>query len=221
MTCENLTDRWDEQEDFADREFGDAVFAYTYDGFDILVENQTNKAFRVDEDDRLRALFRAIAKALAVGDSHTEKSYRDRFIDCASDEALDELAKPVDIKRRTDEDDEKFRTRVKAGYGRAASETTLRDFATIALNVLQTSAGEVNIRGTTDDKPVVVVDTDVSVVDDALFTRSEIVDLLNDAVASAHNVEIQTTGTFEFDGDNYSPSSNTGFGDGTFGGQLN
>jgi len=220
MTCEQIADRWDGDVTFADRDFGDGVFAYGYNGFDILRTNQQNDAFRVDEDDNLTVLFEAIAKALVTVDSNIQQSYQDRFLDCASGDALDMLAKPVDVSRKADENDANFRTRVKTGYGRAASDTTLSDFTAIVLDVLQTTANDIGIRGSSNDTPVVIVETDVDVVEASLFSESEIVDLLNSTVASAHNVEIETTGTFEFDGDNYSPSSNTGFGDGTFGGTI-
>lgn len=184
-----------------------------------LVQNNPNLAFRGDEDDVLQHIFRAIALTLDDYLDQLARVQRDIHVRQAEDEALDALGTAVNTRRPTGEGDDQYRTRVFAGYGRATSKTVIEDFVAITKLVLQADADDISLRGASD-RPVVIIEVDVDILKESLFTQNEIVDLLKDSVASGHNIELETVGTFEFDGDNYTPSPNSGFNEGSFGGTI-
>lgn len=185
-----------------------------------LLSNNPNDPVNFEDDELLAIIVDAVARALDESLTNTSAAGRDLFVDTAINESLELLGEAVDEPRPSGEGDGRYRTRVTAGYGRATSDTSIKDFTTVLLDVLDTDADNVTLSGASD-RPVVIVTVDTDVIDNSLFTEAEIVDFLNDSVPSGHNVEIESVGTFEFDGENYTPDSNTGFDEGTFGGVLN
>lgn len=186
---------------------------------DEIAANNPNDALILDDDDVLQTVITAIARTLDELTLQINNVERDLFIESADEDALDELGKPVDTRRPSGESDGKYRTRLWAGYGRATSDTTIEDFGAILTQVLQADPDTIDIRGAAD-RPVIIATVDIDVLEKSLFDASKIAELLKDSIASGHNIELEAVGSFEFDGADYTPSNNSGFGDGEFGGVI-
>lgn len=185
----------------------------------MLEQNNPNEALIFDDDDQLGTVASSLEEMLSAFDDRAEGVRDDLFIDSATDKSLEQLGEQVRARRPDGEPEEQYRTRVRATYGQATSKTTIEEFALLVQRVLQVGPQGFSLRGASN-RPVIIIETDTSVIDDTFFTESEIIDLLRDAVPMGHNVEIDAGGTFVFDGQNYTPPSNTGFGEGTLGGTV-
>lgn len=216
--------------------WGDGVWGifplYTYDPDDYTYEefyhdniqdaweNVDNEALTISEDDPLHNLLTVLQTESDSFDDELATQYRNLFVQTAQGPFLDRLAERYQLHRRDGEGDERLRRRIKAAIAAATSKATFEYFASIVLFVLDAAPNEVKLLppSETGNAATIVVATSASVLDDTSFTNSEIVSLLNESVPAGGSVEIRTDGTFEFDGQNFTPDPNTGFGEGTFGG---
>ena len=176
-----------------------------------LVNENPNPPLRLVGDDVFAPMLLSMAVTLAKLDKRISGVERDLYVETATGDALDALGKVVGVRRQVDEGDERFRTRVRAGYGRATSETTIEQFAVILRIVLQCGPDDITIQGA-DEQPVAEVFVDQSIVANTFFSREEIERVLDGTVPAGHNWRIITQGTFEFAGKDYNPPDETGFG---------
>jgi len=217
-----ITGRRDE--DYGDGEYGDgfygALYPYTTD---TLVENFDNEAVVIRDDDDVDHLLQSIAIAIKRIDYEIDEQYGSRFVETASDEQLERLGEEVGVVRRNNEDDSEYRRRVLGGYAKASSDTTYDVFTQLVLNVLETSAEnvEIDLDPSEEDGPHIYVISQVNILEDSTLTIEDINSMLRDAVPMGHNVSVVTYGTFEFASDSYTPPSGSGFGEGTFAGTIN
>lgn len=186
------------------------------DLFETLLEGNPNDPLRFNDDDLLQDIVCTLAQTLDDFDGRASDVRNNIFLDTASGDALDARGVVVQTPRESGETDDRYRKRLQAAYSAHMSETTIEEFSNIAKLLLDASANEISVSGAAD-RPVVIVRAALSVVNDAPFTNQEIVNLLEQSIASAHAIELEESGTFVFDGANYTPPSNTGFGNGTFG----
>jgi len=190
------------------------------DNTTALRTNNPNAPLRFDEDARLDALTSALASALDAHDSRAETATDNLFINSASGDALDLRGEAIGVQRRTGESDEAYRTRVRAGYAVALSDSTIGDFARIVRVVLDIDAPEIDLAGISG-KPAVTLTIDRDALTNTPLTDSEILNALEAAIPSGHAIELDATGTLELDGPNYVPSDNSGLsGPETVGGTL-
>lgn len=147
-------------------------------------------------------LLSVLVSELQRTDTDIEGIYGDRFLDTATGKELGKIGDPVDATRQTGESDDHFRQRIQSIYGARSSDATYDAFAQITLSVLDAGPSDVSL----DVPPqpldaTVTVQADSQTISNSPFTESEITDLLQESVTAGHDVVIEKTGTFAFDGD--------------------
>lgn len=147
-------------------------------------------------------------------DLELEQLYEDKFLDSASGKELEKIAELVGTKRKTREQDDKFRKRIRAEFAAQASDASYESFATAMLSILGTNAQAVDIRTppVSPDK-VVEVEVDGSVIEKNPLSRNELASLLDRTVSGGARVDLIVTGTFAFAGDD---SALEGWNEGTW-----
>lgn len=222
MTSEELEDARPFVERFYEREMNEAAprdisIGYKHDAYERITEHWPNPAVRIKDGGPLEDLLFALARALSHADLDIESIYHSAYLDLAEGLSLDLYGEVVNVRRRDGERDPSYRVRVKAGYARALSDTTIEVFGRVLLNVLDTGPENVTL-DVKQNEPVVLIQTEEDVLDATPLDREEILDLLNGAVPAGHSVDYEVDGTFRFDGPGYTPPEGTGFGEGTLGG---
>lgn len=211
------------------RTFGYGEQTYGYGGYggtlpyaDAVVNNFEYGGVSVYTNDPTDYLMQIFAHELALLSDEIDLLYDERFIGSATGRQLDHLGRPVGVQRETDETDSRFRKRVKIGYAKASSDTSYETFGSLTLNVLDANPSDVSVEPPTDSGGDVTVRLGQQIIEDSKFTASEIGDMLSDAVAAGHRVDIVEEGTFELSSDTYTPPADTGLTDdaGTTGGTI-
>ena len=191
------------------------------DGKETLVESIPHDLVDFEEDERLDALLEGIAESLEETDARIERLRDNYFTETADGDGLDRLATPFELSRLRDEDDEQLRTRLRGENGRVSSDTTVREFGAIVQHVLDADTDNFTVRAAGDrEEPIVVILIDEDVLDESPLPEDEVARVLNQSTLVADRIEVDVLGTFRFDGENYEPPEDSGFGEGTFGDTL-
>lgn len=180
-----------------------------------LLEYWDNDAVVIREEELPWYVLRVLGGQLERLDDDIQNVYEQRFIETATDRHLEKIGEEVGVKRRTNEPDSSYRTRVKAGYARATSNATYDTFARVVLNVLDIPKSLISVR-VADSRPVIVIEAPLDAVEDSPLTQDQIIEELSASIPSAHGVEIQSTGTFKL-GAEGEPTPGEGLGEGTLG----
>lgn len=188
--------------------------------YDEIIANNPNDPIPLDDDDILSPLIEVIADELDELDVSINHIEEELLINTASDWGLDARGADVGVFRRSGETDDEFRQRIIMAYGRALSDATAEQFGLVLRRALDADSSDIAIRPTEEDVPEMIVDINQSVVDDSPLDEETIVEELNGALPMGHGLRIETSGSFEFDSDDYEPAEGTGFNEGTFGGDI-
>lgn len=166
------------------------------------------------QGNEIHGLLSVLVSELDRIDDEIETTYDDRFIGTADGEELAKIGDPVGALREAGESDDHFRKRLQTIYGARASGATYDDFAQIALSALDAGPSDVSLE--VPPQPLdatVTIQVDSQTITDSPFEESEIADLLRDSISAGHDVVIEKTGTFAFDGDD---GTLEGFDEGTW-----
>lgn len=160
-----------------------------------IVDAIPNEVLDVESDDRLTAIVNAVAEVLHEYEVRVERVLEDSAVTTAEGDALDELAKPVGIKRLNEEGDESFRKRLLAAYARSISDTTIEAVADVTLLLLEADRSQVTFLGADygREEPIVVIETEQSAVADSPVEAKQIGELVADSVPMGHGVAIRLT----------------------------
>jgi hypothetical protein len=152
----------------------------------------------VEPNDETDKLLRVLLTSLDRIDLDIDELFDERFVATATGRELERLGANVGIDRKTNEDDDTYRLRVRAGYAAANSAGTYEDIARVATLLLDTDpeAIELERAENTADPATAVIKVTNDVLDASPFTTSEITNILGDAVVGGHRIEIQTTDGF-------------------------
>lgn len=137
-------------------------------------------------------------------DTDLEDVYHNHHIDTATGEALDQFGSLVNAPRKSDEPDAKYRTRIKAEFAQAKTNTDFDSFVEFCSTILNTDTSNLGFITNYPGNPATVtVSTDPAVYESVSLTAAEIGDLLGGAVPAGHEVEVEERGTFRLkeDGD--------------------
>jgi hypothetical protein len=199
-----------------------SIQTFIHDNTRDVWENYDNNAIQIEQNDPLHTVIHALQTDVDRFDAAVRKQYRNLFVETASGPFLDLLADRYNLNRRSNESDSRLRRRIKARIAAASSDGSFDDLASIVLFVLDAAPNQVRLLtpSNTGTEATVIVQTTTEVLDATKFSNDEIVDLLNDSVPIGAAIELRTDGTFQFDGPNYTPDPNTGFGEGTWGGSF-
>lgn len=186
----------------------------------LVWEAFDNEAVDITEGDPLYHLLSVLQTEPSRFDNHMAKQYKQLFVATATGPFLDRIAYRYNLHRQDGESDDRLRQRIRAAIAAATSESTFEYFASVVLFVLEANPDEVKLLppSQTGNPATITISVASEVLDETEFTESEIVALLNESVPAGGSVELRSDGTFQFDGDNFTPDANTGFGEGTFGG---
>jgi hypothetical protein len=204
---------------FGSGTFGQYPFtSSTDDNFEQLLDEYDDRLID-PADTEVRAIADTLHFTQDSIDEDGAVSRRERFIQTASAVGLERKAELFGSSRRNNESTQAFRSRIASAYAAASSETTYDQFAAVTLRVLDADATSVTLETppNTPDPNTVTIEADPSVLDDHPLSSGTLESYLEDAVPAGHAVRIEKRGTFEFDGANYTPPSNTGWNEGTFG----
>jgi hypothetical protein len=170
-------------------------------------------------DGNLKKLLEVVASENRRLDIELDELYDNRFLGSATGTELEKIADLVGVLRKTDEEDPKFRKRIRGAFAAKASDTTYESFTSATLSILDAGPGSVVFKTPPDTNPKVVeVQVDGSVFDESPLTKDELVVLLNGALSIDARATVSESGTFAFGGDD---SSLEGFDEGTWSVGLN
>jgi hypothetical protein len=130
--------------------------------------------------------------------------YHDHHIDTASGESLEQFGKLVNTPRKENEPDDKYRTRIKAEFAQAKTDTNFDSFVEFCTTVLNSDIENFDFDTNYGGNPAtVVVSTDPTVYESVSLSSTEVVDILDGGVPAGHEVQVQERGTFRLktDGD--------------------
>jgi len=195
---------------------------YVHNNTRDVWETLDNAALTVERNDVVYKLIHTLQRDINRFDDAVRYQYTGFFVELAQGESLERIAERYQLNRRDGESDTQLRRRIKARIGAITSDGTFEEFASVVLFVLDADPDEVQLIPPSESgvTATVIVQTSAGVIDDTEFTENEIISLLEDAVAAGGRVQIRADGTFQFDGQNFTPDANTGFDEGTFGGSY-
>ena len=173
----------------------------------------------LQEDDDLYKLLKVAESENRRIDVDIQELYDNRFVGTATGKSLNKIGDLVGINRKSNEENEKLRKRIKASFAAKASDTTYNTFVKFLLNMLETDSSGIEISTPPDSNPKEIdLQIDGSILADTLLTDQEISILLNGAVSVDARVNITRGGTFAFAGDD---DTLKGFDEGTWSNSLN
>jgi len=183
------------------------------DNTQAIIENWEHP-ISLFEEDNLYKLLEVVALENNRIDLDIEEVYDDKFLSSATGEELEKIGDLVGVNRKTAEGDEKLRKRIQGEFAAQASDTTHEVFASAMLSILGTNKNAVTVNTPPDTVPKVVeVEVDGSIISDNPLTKTELAKLLDKTVSADAKVNIVTTGTFAFAGDD---SALEGWNEGTW-----
>lgn len=164
--------------------------------------------------DNLHKLLEVVATENERLDIELDSLYDNRFLGSATGIELEKIGDLVGINRKTDEEDEKLRKRIRGAFAAKASDTTYDAFTAATLSILEADAQDVTFITPPDTNPKIVeVQADGAILDQSPLTKDELVILLNAALSADARAQITNTGTFAFSGGD---ASLEGFNEGTW-----
>lgn len=183
-----------------------------------IIENWDGPVSLHEEDDLYKLLKVAESENRRI-DVDIQELYDNRFIGTATGKSLNKIGDLVGIKRKSNEENEKLRKRIKAGFAAKASDTTYDTFVKFVLSMLETDSSTITISTPPESQPKEIdLKIDGAVLGETLLTDQEVSILLNGAVSVDAKVNISRGGTFAFAGDD---DTLKGFDDGTWSNSLN
>ena len=192
------------------------------DTIELLVQNFPLEQFDITDDENFDALIDALATVI----HETDDRIRDLNSGVRSDEAtgtqLDELAASFEMRRKVGESDEALRSRLRAEFPRAASDTTIAEYGTLTQLLLDAEADQFVLLAAPDrtDARELLIEVDQIIVEEAPVSDTLLAEQLESALPLSATVRIETFGSFELTGPNHDPAPNSGLNEGTLGGTI-
>jgi hypothetical protein len=147
-------------------------------------------------------LVRALLSEADRIDDDLEKVYDEHHINSADGESLDKFGALVNAPRKDGESDNKYRTRIKAEYAKARTDTDFDSFIQFVSAILDTGTENFDLlTGYDQNSATVTVSADPSLYDEINLTVNEITDILGGGVPAGHEVIVQERGTFRLKSD--------------------
>jgi len=154
----------------------------TDESVDRFIENNPNLGLLISDDDVANDVARTLMSSVAEFLDQVEAERQQQFVATASGGGLDQLGELVNARRQPDEGDDAMRTRVRAGFGRATSETTIEDLAQITRTITGAGRSDIQIEPPANDVLVVIVRINSGILNDSPFGLTELGDFLSDVV---------------------------------------
>lgn len=134
-------------------------------------------------------------RALRRLDARIEQVKRERFVHNATGASLDHLAGEVGITRQTDERDPRLRLRTRIAKAVTRSQGTLGDMERILQIIFGDAVNNMSIT-TVDDKPVVILQVPVTLIDEIPLTKAELETALQPIIPASDELRVKFADTF-------------------------
>lgn len=158
-----------------------------------------------------RKLFEVFSKLFDEADQDIENIYNQQHINSATGNDLDKFGKLVNVARKSNENDDKYRARIKATFRASTIGTTFDEFTEFCAEVLTTNIQNLNFNTPYVSEPAtVVVGAEESIYADLGFTNSEITNLLQKGSPAGHKVDVVVGGTFQVKSDGQTDDATKG-----------
>jgi len=154
-------------------------------------------------------LFKALLSSYNSVDDDIESLYEQTHINSATGAELDQFGELVNVERKSNESDAKYRARIKATFRASTMGATFDQYVEFCTSVLQTDVANLNFNTPYESQPAtVIVGADGDVYNSVGFTAEEIVSLLEKGVPAGHRVEVVEGGTLQLkeDGEGDDPT---------------
>jgi len=156
-------------------------------------------------------LVRALMDVIDSVDYTLEDARRAHHIDTASGQQLDKIGKLVGLDRKTDEPDQKYRSRLKVQFRVGNLEPTFDNFAQLTAAALNADIGVLDFDVSLGADPATVtVSAPPDVYDANVITPSEAGQFLGDAVPAGHEVKMLESGTLRLKEDGQTDNADKG-----------
>jgi uncharacterized phage protein gp47/JayE len=156
-------------------------------------------------------LLRALLSQADRIDADLEDIYNDHHIDSADGTALDVFGSLVNVERKSNESDNKFRARIKAQFRASTIGTTYDEYLQFVAAVLQTNVGNIELSTNYGGDPATVnVSTQSSVYENVDLTPTETQEILGSGVPAGHEVKALEIGTFRLKADGDTDTADKG-----------
>jgi len=168
--------------------------------------SRTSSAKTSDGSDDISPLIEALGTTLDRIDATIDAVYDNRFVESARGDSLNKLGRPVGVQRRdignperSDdlEGDQRLRKRVAAAKALVGLDTTSPSFSQLLKLLFPQAVTAIDINAVAD-KPEAEVVIPTNTVNRNPLNVSEIQTILSDAVASSYNIQVNTSGTYEY-----------------------
>ncbi len=172
-------------------------------------EKNWDSALAFTDGSNTHTLIEALLSAYNSVDDEIESLYKQTHINSATGAELDQFGELVNVERKSNESDAKYRARIKATFRSSTMGSTFDQFTEFVSVVLNTDID--NIRFLTPYKrfPATVdVSANTEIYDALNLTTQDVIELLERGVPAGHKVRVFEEGTFRLksDGDGDDPS---------------
>jgi len=158
-----------------------------------------------------RKLFEVFSKLFDEADQDIENIYNQQHINSATGNDLDKFGKLVNVARKSNENDDKYRARIKATFRASTIGTSFDEFTEFCAEVLTTNIQNLNFNTPYVSEPAtVVVGAEESIYSDLGFTNNEITNLLQKGSPAGHKVDVVVGGTFQVKSDGQTDDATKG-----------
>lgn len=167
-------------------------------------EDEWESAIDFADGSNTHRLIEALLSTYDNVDDDLVDVYDQTHIDSATGRELDQFGELVNVERKYNEGDEKYRARIKAAFRASTMGATFDQFVEFCANTLDTNIANLNFNTPYESEPATVtVGANSSVYDSVGLTAGEIVELFGKGVPAGHKVNVIEGGTFRLkeDGD--------------------
>jgi len=159
-----------------------------------LLDNWPQATTFPEENDPVANVLEATATYMASTNAEIEETYEQRFLQTASDEALERLANEVGIQRQTSELDEHLRMRTLIAKAGTQADGTFDSIERLLQTIFGEKVSQVSIR-TKSGAPTVLIEVPQPLLDEIPLSQNDLATALQDVFPAGTPVTVTTGDT--------------------------
>jgi uncharacterized phage protein gp47/JayE len=168
----------------------------------IEAEQQWDSAIDFSNKSNTHSLVDALTEEYDRIDQNLTDIYQQTHINSAYGEELDQFGELVDVERKQNESDGKYRARIKATFRASTIGTTYDEFIEFCATALNTDVDGLSFTTDYENKPAnITVGAETTIYESSGFTKNEITELLAAGVPAGHEVTVVEGGSFRLKSD--------------------
>jgi hypothetical protein len=154
-------------------------------------EDEWNSAVDFSTQSNAHRLLETLLTTYQRTDNDLETIYEQTHINTATGAELDQFGELVNVDRKTNESDEKFRARIKATFRASTMGTTFDQFTEFCAETINTDISNLEFTTPYESNPATVeISAPSTIYDSANFSNEEIVSLFEKGVPAGHKVNV-------------------------------